>query len=37
MPHDSHAHRREWRQAADAIPDCIAGIDLKTYAEIQET
>lgn len=37
MRHDSPAYLWDMRQAADAILDFVAGIDLKTYAESQET
>ena len=37
MQHDSRAYLWDVRQAADAILDFVAGIDLKTYAETQET
>jgi len=33
MQHDSRAYLWDVRQAADAILDFVAGIDLKTYAE----
>lgn len=33
MQHDSRAYLWDARQAADAILDIVAGIDLKTYAE----
>lgn len=35
MQHDSRAYLWDVRQAADAILDFVAGIDLKTYAETQ--
>jgi uncharacterized protein with HEPN domain len=35
MQHDSRAYLWDVRQAADAILDFVAGIDLKTYAERQ--
>jgi uncharacterized protein with HEPN domain len=35
MQHDSRAFLWDVRQAADAILDFVAGIDLKTYAETQ--
>lgn len=35
MQHDSRAYLWDVRQAADAILDFVAGIDLKTYAEAQ--
>jgi len=37
MQHDSRAYLWEVRQAADAILDFVAGIDMKAYAETQET
>ncbi len=33
MQHDSRAYLWDVRQAADAILDFVAGLDLKTYAE----
>jgi len=35
MQHDSRAYLWDARQAADAILEFVAGIDLKTYAETQ--
>ena len=35
MQHDSRAYLWEALQAADAVRDFVAGIDLKTYAEIK--
>ena len=35
MQHDSRAYLWGVRQAADAILDIVAGIDLKTYAETE--
>ncbi len=35
MQHDTRAYLWDVRQAADAILDFIAGIDLKTYTETQ--
>ena len=35
MQHDSRAYLWDVRQAADAILDFVAGIDLKNYAETQ--
>ena len=35
MQHDSRAYLWDARQAADAILEFVAGIDLKTYAEKQ--
>lgn len=37
MQHDCRANFRDVRQAVDAIPDFVAGIDIKTDAETQET
>jgi len=37
MQHDSRAYLWDVRQAVDAILNFAAGIDLKTYAETQET
>lgn len=37
MQHDSRAYLWDVRQAADAILDIVAGIDLKTYAETEVT
>ena len=35
MQHDSRAYLWDVRQAADAILDFVAGVDLKAYAETQ--
>ena len=35
MQHDSRAYLWDVRQAADAILDIVAGIDLKTYSETE--
>ena len=37
MPHDSRAYLWDVREAADAILNLVARIDLKTDAETQET
>jgi len=37
VQHDSGAYVWDVRQVADAILNFVAGIDLKTYAETQET